>query len=105
MKISFTLDEQRLSLDISPEESAFSVLRKTETGSKIRWRCSPGSCVGLCTILLNEQPVTACSVPATQLDNSVARTLSSIPLERLGHYIAALSASGSNTCGYCSPNL
>ena len=74
------------------------------TGTKIG--CNAGEC-GACTVLVNEQAVCACLVPALRAEGTQVRTIESraaadgslCPIQQ------AMVAHGAFQCGFCTPGV
>lgn len=74
------------------------------TGTKIG--CNSGEC-GACTVLLDEQAVCACLVPALRAEGAQVRTVESLASEggALSRIQQALVAHGAFQCGFCTPGV
>ncbi|POR03984.1 hypothetical protein AU468_04785 [Alkalispirochaeta sphaeroplastigenens] len=74
MKITFTLNGQKKTLDCAPTDSAWALI--SETGAR-EGRCHNGSCLR-CAVLLGERPVLSCILPAYRLHHAEVTTLEGI---------------------------
>lgn len=101
MKISLTLNSEKITLDASPEKNLMEVLRSQGCLS-VKSGCAKGFC-GSCTILMDGTPVPACKVPL-----GLARNSEIITLEYFSKTIEYKSImngfkkAGITLCGYCN---
>jgi carbon-monoxide dehydrogenase small subunit len=106
MKISFTLNGEKVSVGASPMLPAAQLLRSELelTGTKVG--CGEGEC-GACTILLDGKAVASCLLPAALLEGREVETIEGLaatdgslhPVQR------AFIDSGAVQCGYCTPGM
>src|SRR2546430_4723417 len=103
--ISFLVNDRRVSVSTSPAQRLSRVLRDDLglTGTKVG--CDAGDC-GACTVLLDDEPVSACMVPVGRLQGRRVETLEG--LDACGE-IAGLQRSflqhGAAQCGICTPGM
>ena len=62
MRIDFTLNGKKVSIDTRPERRLIDVLREDFGLVSVKNACYSGEC-GSCTILLDDQTVPSCQVP------------------------------------------
>lgn len=101
MNISVTLNGEKTILDVRPEESLISVLRKLDNSS-LKCGCKKGHC-GSCTILLNDKPVASCKIPSGIIRDMDIVTLNYF--ERTKEYACIMQGfefAGIKLCGYCN---
>jgi aldehyde oxidoreductase len=102
--IGFEVNGRAVHLAAAPMSRLSTLLRDELglTGTKVG--CDAGDC-GACTVLLDDEPVCACLVPAASVSGRRVRTV-----EGLGeHALTALQRSfarhGAAQCGICTPGL
>jgi carbon-monoxide dehydrogenase small subunit len=102
MKIDLTINKQKKTFLIEPNEYLLDVLRRYDYQS-VRRGCDNTSC-GVCTVLLDGKPVPSCSVLAVRCENKEVTTVEGIEkeAEKLAHYFGEL---GADQCGYCNPSM
>ena len=102
MKINLTINKQKKTFLIEPNEYLLDVLRRYDYQS-VRRGCDNTSC-GVCTVLLDGKPVPSCSVLAIRCEDKEITTVEGIEkeAEKLAHYFGDL---GADQCGYCNPSM
>ena len=104
MKIELKLNGAAVTWDVAPGASLLDALRDASCLS-VKRGCETGDC-GACTVLLDDQPVNACVVPAPRARGRAVSPLEGLldaPL--LIRLRDAFVASGAVQCGYCSPGM
>ncbi len=105
MKISFILNNNKVSIDVSPDKPLLRVLREDFNIKSVKEGCGRGEC-GTCTVLLDEKPVTSCMVAAAQVIGRDVMTLEGLETEgKIQHIQKAFMASGAVQCGFCTPGF
>ncbi len=103
--IQLTVNGMQRDVTIEPGQPLLTVLRDSFalTGAKIA--CGEGQC-GACTVLLDAQPVRACSIPIHAAIGKAIQTIEGLdeagqlhPLQQAFLDHAALQ------CGYCTPGM
>ncbi len=84
--------------------SALEVIRDQEglTGTKLV--CGTGVC-GACTVLVDNEPVCSCLLPATQLEGKQVQTVEYHDQDNLHPIQRAFMACDGLQCGYCTPGF
>ena len=101
--LSFKVNGQDQQLEIEPDEMLSDVLRVRLglTGTKIA--CNEAEC-GSCTVLLDDQPVLSCTLPALKAEGREVRTIESLNGEDALHPLQeAFIEHGAIQCGFCIP--
>ena len=104
-KTQFTLNGERISLDVDTRRTLLDVLRDELGLTGTKRGCDRGEC-GACVVLLDGLPVNSCMTLAALLDGESVETVESLadggalsPLQR-----AFLENDGAQ-CGFCSPGF
>jgi len=102
--LDLTIDGLQRKLDVNQQESLLDVLRRYRYYS-VKRGCDTGDC-GVCTVLLNGQPVRSCMVPATRAEGKSILTIEGFDEDGKLHPIQqAFIETGAVQCGFCSPAL
>lgn len=98
----FTLNGKRVTIHAHPMARLLDVLREECGLTGTKEGCGEGEC-GACTVLIDDQPVNACLVPAAQAAGTRVVTIEGLggthPLQR------AFVAEGGAQCGICTPGM
>jgi carbon-monoxide dehydrogenase small subunit len=105
-ELSFTLNGEPVTVSIGPLTTAAQVLREQLelTGTKIG--CGEGEC-GACTILVDDQAVASCILPAAVLAGRRVVTIEGLAAAdgTLHPVQQAFVEAGAIQCGFCSPGM
>lgn len=89
-----------VTMDVSPRASLLRALRDNGfTG--LQGACEEGEC-GSCSVLLDDELVCACLVPAATCEGAEVTTVEGINAAALA---GALAARGAVQCGFCTPGV
>ncbi|MGQ0736005.1 MAG: (2Fe-2S)-binding protein [Acidobacteriota bacterium] len=92
-------------LDVHPMKRALDVLREDCGLTGTKEGCGEGEC-GACTILMDEQPINACLVPAAHLDGATVTTIEGLTTDGAMHRLQdAFVTEGGAQCGICTPGM
>lgn len=102
MKISYTLNGQKVTDEVNPAQPLTEYLRSRGCYS-VKRGCETANC-GLCTVLVDGKSVLSCSMLAARVDDRDVVTLEGVQkeAEEFGMYLAE---EGAEQCGFCSPGL
>lgn len=110
MHIALLINQQQHTLEVSPDETLLSALRRLGYyGAK--FGCDTGEC-GVCAVLLDGKPLNSCRLLAAQAEGHVIETIESLgqhpqqgwkQTEGLHPLQQAFIESGAIQCGYCTP--
>ncbi len=103
--ISFSVNDQAVSLEVEPREMLLDVLRgKLKlTGTKLM--CGHGEC-GACTVIVEGQPVYSCLYPAWRVDGKKVTTVEGLAKEDNPHPVQqAFIDKDGYQCGFCTPGF
>ena len=113
MFIEFTLNDQKVSWEITLDQTLLDALRENGFFGAKFGGCSKGEC-GACTVLVDGRPVNSCNLLAAQANGHEVQTIENMGerpekgwlINRGLHPIQlALVQSGAIQCGYCTPAM
>ena len=107
MKLPVTLAVNGISypIEIDPGTSLLSAVRDAVGLTGAKEGCDDSEC-GACMMLLDGQPVNACSYLALQAEGSAVTTIEGLATDgRLSALQAAFLAEGGVQCGFCTPGM
>jgi aerobic-type carbon monoxide dehydrogenase small subunit (CoxS/CutS family) len=99
------INNQKYSVNVSPEENLLNVLRNDLdlTGSK--YGCGEGSC-GACTVLINDVAVRSCTIKAGTLTGKNITTIEGLEKDGKLHPVQqAFLDVDVFQCAYCAPGM
>ena len=103
--LTFTLNGTEVSKKISPNLLLVDLLRDVLnlTGTKVG--CREGEC-GVCTVLVNGEPVNSCILPAMKVAGQAVTTIEGLSKgEELDPLQQAFLDEGAVQCGFCTPAM
>jgi putative selenate reductase molybdopterin-binding subunit len=103
MEITLTLNGQPHTLEVAPNETLMTTLRRNALFS-VKHGCETGEC-GACTVLLNGKPAVTCIVLAAQAHGAEVLTLEYFgnKANQMTPLQQAFVETGAIQCGYCTP--
>jgi len=104
MKVTFTLNGERVTYNAAPDEKLLDSLRLMgRTG--VKRGCSEGTC-GSCSVILDGKLVTACLIYTVSAGGAEITTIEGLGTSSDPHPIQkAFVESGSVQCGFCTPGM
>jgi carbon-monoxide dehydrogenase small subunit len=102
MNIQVSINGQERTLAIQPGDLLVDVLRDSGY-TEVKKGCDTGSC-GVCTVLLDDQPVLSCSFLAFKADGRRITTIRGREKEA-AELADFLTAEGADQCGFCAPGF
>jgi carbon-monoxide dehydrogenase small subunit len=104
-EVTLTVNSTGHRLAVAPTETLVSVLRDRLGLTGTQKDCAMGIC-GACTVLLDDQPVSACLLLAVQAEGAAITTVEALEgngeLSPLQH---AFLTHGAVQCGFCTPGF
>jgi len=105
MKISFTLNKEKVTIDVDPMKRLLDVLREDFNLLGAKESCGEGEC-GACTVLLDGEPVTSCILNAIHAEGKEVETVEGISKTKLGKLIMdCFDETNAVQCGFCFPGF
>lgn len=101
--LNFIVNEQKHKLEIESDEMLSDVLRYRLglTGTKIS--CGEAEC-GVCTVLVDGEPILSCNYPALKADGKQVTTIEGLAKDEELHPVQdAFVKHGAVQCGFCTP--
>ena len=105
--IAFVLNGRPREVRVAAHHTLLEVLRDTVGAVDVKEGCGEGVC-GTCTVLLDDEPVSACLVLAPRAAGcriTTARGLAGAGGPDLHPLQDAFAAAGAAQCGFCTPGL
>ncbi|MEM4727294.1 MAG: 2Fe-2S iron-sulfur cluster-binding protein, partial [Candidatus Bathyarchaeia archaeon] len=105
MRVEFTLNGRKKSVDVEPNQLLLNLLRDELGLTGTKYGCGIGMC-GACTVLLDGEPVLSCLTLAAEVDGKTVETIEGLgeggsldPLQE------AFMETGAIQCGFCTPGF
>jgi carbon-monoxide dehydrogenase small subunit len=104
--IGFTVNRERVEITVEPNALLLNVLRDELGLVGTKYSCGTGEC-GLCTVLLNGEPILSCITLAAAVDGADITTIEGLakPDGALDPVQEAFLDHGAIQCGYCTPGM
>ncbi|MBI3090821.1 MAG: (2Fe-2S)-binding protein [Candidatus Tectomicrobia bacterium] len=105
MPLRLTVNDAPLELQVPPQELLLDTLRERLGLTGAKRACDLQVC-GACTVLVDEQPVSACTYLSVDADGCRVETIEGLAAEgRLHPLQRAFVEHGAVQCGYCTPGM
>ena len=105
MKISFTVNETRHSLEVDDSMRLLDILRDQLGLTGTKEGCGVGEC-GACTVIMNKEAVCSCMVLACHLQDAEIETIENLEKDGiLSDLQQAFLKHGAIQCGFCTPGM
>lgn len=105
-KITFTLNGDRVSLEVSSNSMLLEVLRDQLFLTGTKEGCGQGEC-GACTVLIDGRNVNSCLYPAVEVQGKEVHTIEGLlgPGNTPHPLQTSFAEQGAVQCGFCSPGM
>ncbi len=105
MKVNFTLNNTRVSVDAEENEPLLWIIRDKLDSKGTKFGCGQAAC-GACTVHVDGQAVRSCSYPAELVEGTNITTIEGLGnAENLHPVQQAWQELGVPQCGYCQPGF
>ena len=105
MKIEFTLNHSKVSVERPPEHRLIDVLRDEFGLKSLKEGCGEGEC-GACSVLFDGKAVASCILPLGRVHRHAIETIEGIrDSESFTAIQEAFRKSGAVQCGFCTPGM
>ncbi|MBN2444653.1 MAG: 2Fe-2S iron-sulfur cluster binding domain-containing protein [Spirochaetales bacterium] len=105
MKVTFTLNGKKTTIDVSPEKRLIDILRQDLGLCGTKKGCEQGECGG-CLVFLNDNLVNSCLFPAFRLPDKEVITIEGyIQTKEYTIIEEAFMKKGITLCGFCAPGI
>lgn len=104
MQVTLTINGETTTIDAANSDSLLDVLRQSGyTGAKRG--CDTGAC-GFCTVIVDDEPVNSCVIPAARADGSTVETIEGLGTQSDLHPLQeAFVDNAALQCGFCIPGM
>ncbi len=105
MRVKFVLNGKEVEVDVEPNEILLNTLRYRLGVKSVKRGCERGEC-GVCTVLLDEEPVYSCMLLTVQVDGHRVTTIEGLYNDELyKKIISSFAEKGAIQCGFCTPGF
>ncbi|MBN2259356.1 MAG: (2Fe-2S)-binding protein [Clostridiales bacterium] len=104
-KISFILNNEKITHEVESNKTLLSVLREDFDFTGAKEGCGMGEC-GACTVLVNGQPINSCMMLAVDIEGKEVLTIEGLSRgDVLDDLQISFIENGALQCGYCTPGM
>jgi carbon-monoxide dehydrogenase small subunit len=105
LQLKFNLNGNEISTKIQPNLLLVDLLRDVLNLKGTKVGCREGEC-GVCTVLVNGEPVNSCILPAMKVSGQSVTTIEGLSKEdELDPIQEAFVDAGAIQCGFCTPAM
>ena len=105
MEITFTINDEERTVDATPDQRLLDLIREDLGLTGTKEGCGKGEC-GVCTVIMDGEPVTSCLVLAPQADGAEIETIENLAEgDDLHPLQESFVENGAVQCGFCSPGM
>lgn len=106
MRLTFTLNNQSITLQADPARPLLDVLREDLGMTGTKQGCDHEGECGACTVLLDNIPVRSCLTPVAKVSGREVTTIEGLARNGVLHPLQkAFIHTGAVQCGYCTPGM
>ncbi len=103
--VRFQLNGRPVDVITQPHRTLLQLLREDVGAVDVKYGCGEGVC-GTCTVLLDGESVSSCTVLAVQAEGRRVTTLAGLPENDGPHAVQkAFVEHGASQCGFCTPGM
>ena len=102
MEIKIKLNGTMVSDDVPADTLLIDFVRAHDCLS-VKRGCETSSC-GLCTVLMDDEPVLSCSTLASRANGRSVHTLEGLQ-EEASEFVGFIADQGAEQCGFCNPGF
>ncbi len=105
MLIELTVNNKNIKMDVDPTTRLIDFLRDDLNLTGVKEGCSEGEC-GACTVILNGEAVTSCTILTVQADGCEITTIEGLAQSgELDDIQKSFIENGAVQCGFCTPGM
>ncbi|HAE41368.1 MAG TPA: (2Fe-2S)-binding protein [Clostridiales bacterium] len=105
IEVSFKLNGKNIVVETVPNKRLLDMLREDLDCTSVKEGCGEGEC-GACTVLINNEAVTSCTVLAPQVEGCEVLTVEGLgDADSLDKLQETFIQSGAVQCGFCTPGM
>lgn len=105
ISISFILNGENVTVETYPNKRLIDLLREDLGMTSVKEGCGEGEC-GACTVIIDSEAVTSCTVLAPQVDGCNVTTIEGLSVNgELDRLQETFIEKGAVQCGYCTPGM
>lgn len=105
MEITFTLNSEKVCMDVDPEMTLLALLREELCLTGTKEGCGAGEC-GACTVLMDGVAVNSCLVLAAQVNGTEIITIEALAHDKkLNRLQQSFIDNHAVQCGFCTPGM
>ena len=104
-KVSFSVNNEEVTLDVRPYETLLETLRERLSLTGAKEACGMGSC-GACTVVVNGIPLRSCLVLTPEVEGEDITTVEGLAKDGNLHPLqVAFMEKGAVQCGFCTSGM
>ena len=105
MKVTFLVNEEKVTLQVRPYETLLETLRERLDLTGLKEGCGMGAC-GACTVVVNGIPLRSCLVLTPEVDGASITTIEGLKKDEKLHPLQeSFMEKGAVQCGFCTSGM
>jgi carbon-monoxide dehydrogenase small subunit len=105
MKVTFRVNDEKVTLQVRPYETLLETLRERLDLTGVKEACGMGAC-GACTVVVNGIPLRSCLVLTPEVDGASITTVEGLGKDGKLHPLQeAFMEKGAVQCGFCTSGM